>query len=130
MNKQLITLSTIFILCTTACQKKDSTAFNPDNLKVSIESPLAAQSYKKGDTVFIKGAASYTTEMHGYEISITGKDSTEIWGMDEHVHGSSFSIDTFWVDDQSEAQILNLALTVEADHDGHQKTENRTFSIQ
>lgn len=126
MNLKNISLFTSLLLLA-ACQKKDDTGFHAEQLKINIEKPLSGQSFGKGDTVFIKATATYTTELHGYELSLLQSDSSEIWSLDEHLHGSNFAIDTFWVNDRDTDETLRLQLTVEADHDGHQKSENRTF---
>lgn len=122
--------TTIFytsLLFLTACQKRDGATYNNDNLKINIEKPLSGQSFQQGDTVFIKATASYTSELHGYELSVLTSDTTALWSLDEHLHGSELSIDTFWINDREGEETLRLQLTVEADHDGHQKTDNRFF---
>lgn len=126
MNILKISLYTSLLLLT-ACQKRDDSSANPANLNIRIDKPLEGQSFFKGDTVFLSASASYTAELHGYEWILQTADSTILWRIDEHLHGSQFQIDTFWVNDRETSETLNLQLNVEVDHEGHQQSISKHF---
>jgi hypothetical protein len=108
-----------------ACQKKDNTPADPDKVNIAWTQPYDGQEYHKGDTVFINSDITYSTELHGYEISITDSATgTVYFADDEHVHGDHFSINEFWVDTLSSPAKLKVQLTVEIDHDGHEASKS------
>lgn len=123
------TLLILFIaLFLFSCQKKDDPAFDENKLKVSIAKPSEAQIFRKGDTIFIAASADYLTQLHGYSLNITDTLSKEIYfDLDEHIHDSKFEINTFWLDTLDKETILRLQLTVEADHNGNEKTKEVIF---
>jgi major membrane immunogen (membrane-anchored lipoprotein) len=117
-NNIIITLCSIILLG--ACQKKDNSGFDSSKLNIKISKPTEAQVFKKGDTVFISATADYISELHGYALNISDTTSkTTYFDLDEHVHESTFAIDTFWVDTLSSGANLQLTFDVEADHDGN-----------
>ncbi len=122
-NTQLI-LPLFPLLALFSCQKKDVDGFDSKNLNISVSKPQEAQIFKKGDTVFIKGAVAYISQLHGYSIQLSNKETHEIYlDQEEHLHDSSFDIHTFWVDTLTQRADLLLKITVEADHDGHEGTK-------
>ncbi|MDI9320918.1 MAG: hypothetical protein QM530_10685 [Phycisphaerales bacterium] len=117
-NNIIIALCCIILLG--ACQKKDSHGFDSSKLNIKISKPAEAQVFKKGDTVFISATADYISELHGYAIKISDTLSkTTYFDIEAHVHGSSFVVDTFWVNTLGSNANLQLTLDVEADHDGN-----------
>lgn len=108
-----------------SCQKKDVEGFDSKNLSISVSKPFEAQTFKKGDTVFIKGSIEYISQLHGYSIKLSNKGTNESYlDKEEHLHDSSFEINSFWVDTLSKNADLLLEITVEADHDGHEQTKS------
>lgn len=124
----------IGLFCTVvlySCQKRDSSGFDNSKLAIAISKPQEAQVFRKGDTVFIKGTTTYTSQLHGYAIRITNKATNEVYfDIDEHLHDSFFDINTFWVDTLDKNADLVLKLTVEADHDGHEASKEVNFKSQ
>jgi hypothetical protein len=123
----------ISILCINtlfACQKKETKMIDTNNLKLNISKPIEAQTFKKGDTVFIKAKASYSELLHGYSLKISNKSSQEVYfDIDEHLHDATFEIDTFWVDSLGKNADLQLKLTVEIDHDGNNDSKEVNFNV-
>lgn len=121
-------LSTITLF---ACQKKESKMIDTNNLKLNISKPIEAQTFKKGDTVFIKANATYNEQLHGYSIKLSDKETKESYlDKEEHLHDSSFEINTFWVNTLNKKASLLLEITVEADHDGHEQTKSLSLISQ
>lgn len=120
MKNNNIIIALFGIILLSACQKKDHSGFDSSKLSIKISKPTEAQVFKKGDTVFISATADYISELHGYALNIIDTTSkTTYFDIDEHVHESSFVIDTFWVDTLSSSANLLLTFDVEADHDGN-----------
>lgn len=120
-------LSTITLF---ACQKKETKMIDTNNLKLNISKPIEAQTFKKGDTVFIKANATYNEQLHGYSLTIGNKSTQKVYfDIDEHLHDATFEIDTFWVDSLSENADLQLKLTVEIDHDGNDDSKEVNFKV-
>lgn len=108
-----------------SCQKKDEESFDSNNLIITVSKPFEAQTFKKGDTVFINGSIAYISQLHGYSIKLSNKETNESYlDKEEHLHDSSFEINSFWVDTLSKNADLLLEITVEADHDGHEQTKS------
>lgn len=121
----------ITIISTTllfSCQKKDVDGYQSDKLSIAISKPNESQIFRKGDTVFVSGTATYVSQLHGYSIQISNKATKEVYlDIDEHLHDASFTINTYWVDTLSQAADLNLELTVEVDHDGNEQSKEINF---
>jgi hypothetical protein len=131
MIKYFSIFTTLF--CTLAlfsCQKKESRGFDNNQLNISIVKPIESQIFQKGDTIFIAASAEYLSQLHGYSLNIVDTTSKKSYfNLDDHLHDSKFNIETFWVNTLNENAILRLQLTVEADHDGHQKTKEVIFKV-
>jgi len=120
MKNNNIIIALFGIILLSACQKKDHSGFDSSKLNIKISKPTEAQVFKKGDTVFISATADYISELHGYALNIIDTTSkTTYFDIDEHVHGSSFVVDTFWVNTLGSNANLQVTLDVEADHDGN-----------
>ncbi len=114
-----------------SCQKKDVEGFDSKNLSISVSKPFEAQTFKKGDTIFIKGSIAYISQLHGYSIKLSNKETNESYfDKEEHLHDSSFEINSFWVDTLGKNADLLLEITVEADHDGHEQTKSISLISQ
>lgn len=123
--KNTIYFTVLTCLAFLSCQKKDVDGFDSKNLNITISKPVEAQMFKKGDTIFIKGNIAYISQLHGYSIKLSNKETKESYlDKEEHLHDSSFEINSFWVDTLSKNADLLLEITVEADHDGHEQTKN------
>lgn len=119
------------IICTIllfSCQKKENTGFDKSKLSINISKPTETQVFTKGDTVFIKASTQYISVLHGYALSISETTSkTTYFEIDEHLHESTFSIDTFWVDTLAFNTTLQLHFEVEADHNGNGASKSINF---
>lgn len=126
--KKIILIALVAPLCLlSACQKKESEP-KTSQLKIDIMSPKAQSEYHYGDTVFIKAHISNDQEMHGYSVLLNSKlDAKELMSYEAHAHGSTFHIDTFWVNNLNNAQELMLTFTTVVDHNGTKKTNNVSF---
>jgi len=132
MNIKIIITAIAATISITSCQKKEAAIFDPNTVSISISKPTEAQIFMNGDTVFIKAEAAYSSELHGYMLSINNKaDSTKVYfDIDKHIHGTSVTVDTFWVNNLSSPTDLKLNFTIEADHDGHSKLATLNFKTQ
>lgn len=129
--KKFATIISILITITLfACQKKETKIIDTNNLKLNISKPIEAQTFKKGDTVFIKANATYTEQLHGYSLKISNKNKQQVYfDLEAHLHDATFGIDTFWLDNSSENAELLLKLTVEVDHNGNEDSKEVNFKV-
>ena len=97
-----------------AC-KKNTTAIN----RINITAPINNATYEYGDTVYLKGTITTDEEMHGYTLLIrTFDDKTPVFDAEKHVHGTTLSIDTFWVNNVAVHTNMELVTTVVVNHIG------------
>jgi hypothetical protein len=131
MKNYLILLLLAFTGALYSCQKRDVDVVEKDKLSLQVSKPAEAQVFRRNDTVFIVAKASYVSQLHGYALQLTDTaDKTVYLDITEHVHGSSFDIDTFWVNTAKASNALQLRLTAEMDHDGNEKTTTVHFTSQ
>ena len=79
----------------------------------------------------MSGNASYIGQLHGYELKIRNKATSEVYlDIDEHLHDSSFDIQTFWVDTLDKNADLIVTITVEADHEGNSSSKEINFKSE
>lgn len=132
--KALITRSFPWVACllfVTSCQKKEEAIPEPAKVNITISSPAPATVFKKGDSVHIAAAVSYTGRLHGYEVRITDKNSGALVGEFEgHVHTDKFDIAETWYDTLSKEATLKLEIRAIIDHDGNDATSEREFKSQ
>lgn len=131
-KNQLITLiSAGLILLMAACQKKDETPVQPEQVSVDIVSPKQGQTYKYGDVVDINATVSYITQMHGYIIKIVDESSGTVYFETEgHVHGDYFVVTEKWTDTVQHDVQLKLKLTAIIDHENNNATAEVSFKSQ
>jgi hypothetical protein len=126
MKKQfLLALIAITISSIVSCQK-DDTNTSIDN--VIITSPATGQTFQSMDTVPIRALLQNSSEMHGLEVSLVNlRDTTVVFQMDEHVHGISINLDTFWINNVMMHSDMRLYITAEIDHEGTTVTDSVSF---
>ncbi len=131
-KKQLITLiSAGLILLMAACQKKDETPVQPNEVSVDIISPKQGQTYKYGDVVDINATVSYITQMHGYIIKIVDETNGHVYFETEgHVHGDYFVVTEKWQNNIQHDVQLKLQLTAIIDHENNNATAEVSFNSQ
>jgi hypothetical protein len=121
----------VLLLFVTSCQKKEEVTPQPAKVNIDISSPAAAQVFHKGDTVHINAKVSYISQLHGYEVRITNKNTNTLVGeLEGHVHTDNFSINETWVDTLSQAAELELEIRAVIDHDSNDAISRLTFQSQ
>lgn len=119
------------VLLTSACQKKDETPAQPDELTVNIVSPTPGQTIKYGEVLDINATVSYISQMHGYVVKIVDQDNGQVYYETEgHVHGDYFVVTEKWTDTVKHDVKLQLKLTAIIDHENNYKTEQVSFNSQ
>lgn len=130
---QKLLKNTLFIVSLAgllSCQKKTVAPVVPDEVKISITSPQEGQVYKQGDTVFIKGNISYTSQLHGYITRIKGEAGEIIYETEGHTHGDNIAIAEQWVNTLNTPSKLTLELITVINHNEDKKSINVGFSSQ
>jgi hypothetical protein len=126
MKKQILLALTAFTLSSIVSCKKDKVDDSIDN--IVITSPATGQTFDALDTVPIRALLQNNSEMHGFEISLVNlSDTSIVFEMDEHVHGVSINIDTFWVNNVMMHSNMRLYITAEIDHEGTTVTDSVSF---
>jgi len=109
-------------------QKKEDVAPDSSQVKITIQSPAEGQTFRTGDTVFLKALVNYVSEMHGYELTLrNAADSTVLYENDQHVHTDNFNIADYWIDTLSGPADIRLTLSAEIDHEGHSASKDVNF---
>ncbi len=126
MKKQfLLALIAITLSSIISC-KKDEVDTSIDH--VLITSPTTGQTFDALDTVPIRALLQNNTEMHGLVVSLVNlSDTTVVFQMDEHVHGVSINLDTFWINNVMMHSDMRLYITAEIDHEGTTVTDSVNF---
>lgn len=103
-----------------SCTKDEEEHEELNMVTFDIQSPVEGQEYANGDTIFLRGIATGTASLHGYEL--TAKDlsnGSTIFTADDHVHGTSVAFDTFLVNNVVSPRQLALTFKVAIDHEGN-----------
>lgn len=114
----------------TACQRKEATTVAPDEVKLSVVSPKAGDTFHKGDTVSIQADITYSTELHGYVARIKGDDGTVYFETEMHSHSDHIVVQEEWTDTLSTKCNLTMELVAVIDHDNNTKTTTVAISSQ
>lgn len=136
MNKRIIVGTIAIVSFLVSCQKADMDAvISETNIveatsNVKIMSPYENQVFKKGDTVLLNASIHAEIEMHGYEMSLTTSTGDIIYTNAEHSHGTEININTFWVNNLTEANDITLHITAVADHEGNEISSNLIFKTE
>lgn len=122
LNKAvLLSLSSITLF--SACHQHDE----PD-VQIQITSPLANATYHAGDTVKIQGTITGNVDMHGYEVKIKNLSQGNVaYINDHHDHGSTLTINDFWVNNVTSHSDMRLVVKVEVDHNGTMVSDSLNF---
>jgi len=131
MMKLIYSTALLLLLGVCACQKKDDTAVNADDVVITITSPQEGQTFHAGDTVFVSADVTYPSELHGYEVKITDTASGIIvYDETQHTHTDHFIIHDYWICAASQATNYKLELIASIDHEGHTAQKTRLFHGQ
>lgn len=125
----LLALAILALLA--SCQRSDDVAPDAANVTITVANPAEGQTFRHGDTVFVNAAVQYVSELHGYELTISdAADSTVFFSEDDHVHDDHFSISRYWVDTLRQPADLEVRLTAEIDHNGHEASKTIRIKSQ
>lgn len=129
--KNIISLLFFSLVLLTACTKhKDDVENTAPAAEILFASPTQGAFYNSGDSVHIKGAASYTSTIHGYDLLIRkANDTATLYFKHFHEHKASLAIDTKWKAELSHAN-LQAELVLYLDHEGHTDSRKVGFSIR
>ena len=124
------------LLFTAACKKHDDHKHDETDTtypQITITTPVDMQTYKSGDSVYIKGSVT-DNDLHEMKITITkDSDSSELFSESPVVHGmSSYAINTFWLSGLSSgaASYIPATLLVTAeDHAGNKSSKKVAIRI-
>jgi hypothetical protein len=96
--------------------------------KISLNwaQPAEGSTVKFGDTLWIQGTVTHTSEMHGYEVAIykASDTLTVVYPSGEHAHGKELIINKKWKCDFTDSTKLIVKLTVAKSHN---RTDNEVF---
>lgn len=135
MKPTIFKLTAIIIttaIITLASCKKDDDNNNPNpepGVTLNITSPKASDMYGLGDTVWMRTNASWTNQFHGCEVRIRNisDGNKEVFKAEWHMHGTTASVDTFWINNVSNHSNMELEVDMIKDHDGNKETKKVTF---
>lgn len=129
--KKILSLLTLSAVLFTACTKhKDDVENTAPTATIQFESPTQGAFYNSGDSVLIKGTATYATTMHGYDLIIRkASDTTKLYFQHFHDHQATITINTKWKADVSNTNLL-AEVVVYLDHDGHTDSKKVGFSVR
>jgi hypothetical protein len=124
----LFTASAVSI---SSCKRKDDnpTPSTPTStVTFSISSPTEGATFHLGDTVWIKGTAVSINQLHGYALTLTNKTTNAVvLNADDHVHGTTVTLDTFWVNNVADHSDMRLQIDAEIDHEGNKESKTINF---
>lgn len=131
MKKNLILLLLLTQCTLLSCQKKENRQLDQSNLKITISKPAEAAIFRLGDTVFIQATVAHKIPLHGYSLTIRDKSTQELYyEVNDHIHDSSFHLNTYWVNSLDKKTEMALKLSVIADHDGNEETKEVIFRLE
>ncbi len=127
----IFTILTVSVLIFFACTKhRDDVVDNSPRALLQFESPTIGAFYNSGDSVLIKGTATYSATIHGYDVIVRKANETEtLFFKHYHDHKTKLDINTKWKANVSGAN-LQAELKVYLDHDGHIDSKKVGFSIR
>jgi len=133
MKSDIIPFALFFVALAavvTSCKKDDENTTSTPTVTatITVDEPLAGTTYALGDTVFVHVNITCPTEMHGYDAYILNETSGDtVWTSAVHDHGTSFHIDSLWVNDVTDHSDMLLHIEAEIDHDGNTTEKEVAF---
>jgi hypothetical protein len=130
--KKILSSLLLAILVFTACTKhKDDVEDTSPKATILFESPMQGAFYNSGDSVLIKGTASYTTTIHGYDLVIhKATDTATLYFKHFHDHKAVVEINTKWKAESISNANLQAEVILYLDHEGHTGSKKVGFSIR
>ena len=105
-----------------ACKEKEVI------VTINITSPTAGDTLAFGDTLKLAGTVSGTGEMHGYSVMMMNLlSSSMVYSKDYDIHGESYTISDFWVNNVTDTSTVQTTLDVIKDHEGNH--ELKTINV-
>ena len=102
-----------------ACKEKEVI------VTMNITSPTAEDTLAFGDTLNLTGTVSGTGEMHGYSVMMMNLlSSSMVYTMDYDIHGESYTISDFWVNNVTDTSIVQATVDVIKDHEGNHEIKS------
>lgn len=109
------------ILLFTYCKKDDDHDHNTTgSINLNWSFPADGSTIRFQDTLRITALASFSSELHGYEVVVAKASDTltPLFFADVHKHASTLQIAEKWRNNQSDSTKLLLKVTVAKSHDG------------
>lgn len=103
----------------------------PTQIVIHQSSPDKNQVYGANDTVFVRLNVEANGEMHGFGYNIKPNDSTNnVFSVDkQYTHGTTYTIDTFWVNTFNGTIPSQFQFYIYTDHTGSRKTYNTAITL-
>ena len=129
--RKLISTSILSVILFTACTKhSEDVEDRSPKADIQFESPTTGAFYNSGDSVLIKGTASYTSTIHGYDLIIRkASDTATLFFAHVHDHKADLQINTKWKADVSRTN-LQAEVVLYLDHEGHTDSRKVGFSVR
>lgn len=127
--KKAIIITLALITGLWSCKKTDSS--NLPEATINISAPALHATFHKGDTLHIKALANYTLDLHGYNWKLTNTANGDLIASNNgHQHGSSITVDDYWVNTLSTTVDAKLVFTIVIDHEGNIKSAEVPILLQ
>ncbi len=123
----LLAASTIILFA--SCKDENPVTDSSPAVSFEFSSPGEGATFSKGDTIFINGMISHTTDMHGYEVSIinTSHNDTIVYNKHQHMDGKMFHIHDHWVNSVEHHSNMTLKIEAITDHAGTKEHNEVAF---
>jgi hypothetical protein len=117
-----------FVFYSCSSDSKDETLLLPE-ANIEMSSPLENAVVKFGDTLIIRGTATSTHELHGYEIGIRKPGASDLFFQHYHGHSNTINIEEKWKNTLKETADMEVLISVVLDHEQHKQTKTIRFKI-
>jgi len=113
-----------------SCKKeKDDEQVTPEAVATfEVASPEEGKEYHHGMEIPITIAIAATSELHGYEVTLTNTTTNEVvFEVHQHAHSQNLLIDESWINNVEDHSSMVLQVDAVIDHDG--TIESKTVSF-
>jgi hypothetical protein len=117
----------LILLSFTAFSCKKVTTNTIQDVTIDILSPTPNQQFALGDTIKVIAKVTSNKEIHGYSLVIKKISGGQVKNNSDHEHGTSLTINKYWVNNLTESSDMIADITVELDHDGSTTTKSVIF---
>lgn len=113
----------LMILFAVGCTK-ETTRYST----ITIYNPTLNQTFCAGDTVHVNALITADIELHGYSVIIKNLTSgQQVHTIDQHSHGGTIPIGTFWINTVSEDSDMRVYINAHIDDDSKHETDSLDF---